>query len=322
MIHSICRRLAALLLLLACGAAHAEFPDRPISMVLPTPPGGAADLNARPLAKHLLDVLKQPVVVVNRQGAGGAIAYGSVAKAAPDGHTLLLGLSTISVLPEADRINGRTPAYELDQLTPVAMISADPLMLIVRNDAPWRNIGELLDDARRRPGKISYGSSGNYGAVHFPMEMMAKSAAINMLHVPYGGGGPALLALLSGQIDVTAAGPAAAKAAAADGRVRVLASWGGKRSAAFPDVPTLKESGVDAEYYLWVGLFVPAATPAPVVDALRAAVRRVVTLPAYKEDMEKVRIPISYMDGPDFAAFWKKDAEAMVNLARKIGKVQ
>jgi tripartite-type tricarboxylate transporter receptor subunit TctC len=315
------RGIAALFLAITCGV-FAQYPDRPISLILPTPPGGAADLNARPLAKHLLEVLKQAVVVVNRQGAGGAIAYGSVAKAAPDGYNLLLALSTISVLPEADRINGRTPAYELDQLTPVAMISADPLMLIVRNDAPWRNINDLLEDAKKRPGKISYGSSGNYGAVHFPMEMMAKSAGLNMLHVPYGGGGPALLALLGGQIDVTAAGPAAAKAATADGRVRVLASWGGKRIAMFPDIPTLKESGVDAEYYLWVGLFVPAATPAPVVETLRAAVRRVVTLPGYREDMEKVRIPINYMDGPEFAAFWKKDAEAMVSLARKIGKVQ
>ena len=315
-------RFVAVLSLAVTSAAFAQYPERPISLILPTPPGGAADLNARPLAKHLLDVLKQPVVVVNRQGAGGAIAYGSVAKAAPDGYNILLALSTVSVLPEADRINGRAPAYELDQLTPVAMISADPLMLIVRNDAPWRNIGELLEDAKKRPGKISYGSSGNYGAVHFPMEMMAKAANVNMLHVPYNGGGPALLALLGSQIDVTAAGPSAAKAATADGRVRVLTHWGGKRIPAFPDVPTLKESGVDAEYYLWVGLFVPAATPAPVVDTLRAAMRRVVALPGYKEDMEKVRIPINYMDGPEFGAFWKKDAEAMVSLARKIGKVQ
>ena len=320
--HEWLAALTVLMFTTTAGPASADYPERPISLILPTPPGGAADLNARPLARHLLDLLKQPIVVVNRQGAGGAIAYSSVAKAAPDGYNLLLALSTISVLPEADRINGRTPAYELDQLTPVALISADPLMLIVRNDAPWRSINELVEDARKRPGKLSYGSSGNYGAVHFPMEMLAKAAAINMLHVPYGGGGPALLALLGGQIDVTAAGPSAAKAAAADGRVRVLAHWGGKRIGLFPEVPTLKESGYDAEYYLWVGLFVPAATPAPVVETLRAAVRKVVALPAYREEMEKVRIPISYMDGPEFAAFWKKDAEAMVSLARKIGRVQ
>ncbi len=313
--------VAALALALCSLAAHAAFPEQAISLILPTPPGGVADMNARPIARHLSELFKQPVVVVGKPGAGGSIAYSTVARAKPDGYTMLLGLSTISVLPEADRVNGRTPSYALEQLTPIAMLSADPLMLLVRQDAPWRTVNELVDDARKRPGKISYGSSGNYGAIHFPMEMLAKAASINMLHVPYTGGGPALTALLGGQVDVTAAGPAAAKAASSDGRVRVIAHWGGQRIALMPDVPTLKERGFDAEYYLWAGLFVPAATPAAVVETLRAAVRKSVALPAFKEDMERVQIPVQYLDGPEFGAFWKKDADTLINLTKRIGRL-
>jgi tripartite-type tricarboxylate transporter receptor subunit TctC len=322
MTNSALRGIAALCLCLCFPVVRAEFPEHPISLILPTPPGGVADMNARPIAKYLSEALRQPVVVVSKPGVGGALAYSSVARANPDGYTMLLGLSTISVLPEADRINGRTPSYALDQLTPVALLSAEPLMLLVRNDSPWRTVNDLVEDARKRPTKISYASSGNYGAIHFPMEMLAKAASINMLHVPYSGGGPALLALLGGQVDVTAAGPAAAKAAAADGRVRIIAHWGGQRIAMLPDVPTLKERGFDAEYYLWAGLFVPASTPPAIVDALRAAVRRSVTLPAYKEDMDKVNIPMKYMDGPEFAEFWKRDADTLVNLTRKIGRLE
>jgi tripartite-type tricarboxylate transporter receptor subunit TctC len=321
MLHAL-QRLLALALLCAGGLAQAEFPERPLTMLLPTPPGGVADMNARPVARHLQDLLKQPVVVQAKPGAGGSLAYSSVAKAAPDGYTLLMGLSTISVLPEADRVNGRTPSFELEQLIPVARISADPLLLLVRADAPWQTINELVDDARRRPGQISYASSGNYGAIHFPMEMLNAAAGVKMLHVPYSGGGPALTALMGGQVQVTAAGPAAAKAAAGDGRVRVLASWGGQRIAMFPEVPTLKERGIDAEYYLWAGLFLPAGTPAPVVEQIRGAVRRAAALPAFKEDMDRARIVVQYLDAPEFSAFWKKDAEVMVNLARRIGRLE
>ncbi|MEB2400980.1 MAG: tripartite tricarboxylate transporter substrate binding protein [Alcaligenaceae bacterium] len=303
-------------------AARADFPERPIQLVLPTPPGGVADNNARPVAKHLTKALGQPVVVLNKPGAGGSIAYSTVAKSEADGYTLLLGLSTISVIPESERINGRTPSFELEQLEPVALISADPLMLLVHRDAPWQTIEDLVEDARKRPGGISYASSGNYGAIHFPMEQFARAANIQLMHVPYSGGGPAMMALLGKQVNVTAAGPAAAKTATADGRARILAHWGGKRIAQFPDVPTLKERGYDAEYYLWAGLFAPKATPGPVMSRLRDGVRNIVALPEFKQDMSNAGIPIHYLDGPDFASFWKKDADAMIELARKIGRVE
>ncbi|MGB6104111.1 MAG: tripartite tricarboxylate transporter substrate binding protein [Pusillimonas sp.] len=302
--------------------AHADFPERPIQLILPTPPGGVADNNARPVAKHLNKALGQPVVVVNKPGAGGSIAYSTVAKSEADGYTLLLGLSTISVIPESERINGRTPSFELEQLQPLALISADPLMLLVHSDSPWQTIEDLVEDARKRPGGINYASSGNYGAIHFPMEQFARAADVQLMHVPYSGGGPAMMALLGKQVDVTAAGPAAARTAIADGRARILAHWGGQRIAQFPDVPTLKERGYDAEYYLWAGLFAPVATPAPVMNRLREGVRDIVALPEFNQDMANAGIPIHYLDAPDFAQFWKKDADAMIDLAREIGRVE
>lgn len=316
------RVFAGAVFCLGFSAAQAEFPERPIQMILPTPPGGVADNNARPVAKHLSKALGQPVVVVNKPGAGGSIAYGTVAKGEPDGYTLLLGLSTISVIPESERISDRTPSFELEQLAPVALISADPLMLLVHGDSPWQTIEDLVEDARKNPNKISYASSGNYGAIHFPMEQFARAADIQLMHVPYSGGGPAMMALLGKQVDVTAAGPAAARSAIADGRARILAHWGGKRIEQFPEVPTLIERGYPAEYYLWAGLFAPAGTPTPVMEHLRNGMRTIAGEPEFKEDMLNAGIPIHYLDGPAFADFWKKDADAMIDLARRIGRLE
>lgn len=321
MSNKLFRAAACIALWFTAQPAFAEFPDRPIQLILPTPPGGVADNNARPVAKHLHKSLGQPVVVVNKPGAGGSIAYSSVAKSEPDGYTLLLGLSTISVIPESDRINGKTPAFELEQLEPLALISADPLMLLVHSDSPWKTIDDLVKDAKNNPKKISYASSGNYGAIHFPMEQFARAANIELMHVPYKGGGPAMMALLGKQVDVTAAGPAAAKTAIADGKARILAHWGGKRIAQFPDVPTFIERGYNAEYYLWAGIFAPKGTPPAVVKRLRKGINDIIELPEFQQDMSNANIPVFYLDGPEFAAFWKKDADSMIDLARKIGKL-
>lgn len=153
------------------------------------------------------------------------------------------------------------------------------------------------------------------------MEQFARAANIELMHVPYKGGGPAMMALLGKQVDVTAAGPAAAKTAIADGKARILAHWGGKRIAQFPDVPTFMERGYDAEYYLWAGIFAPKGTPPAVVKRLRKGINDIIELPEFQQDMSNANIPVFYLDGPEFAAFWKKDADSMIDLARKIGKL-
>ncbi|MGE5850529.1 MAG: tripartite tricarboxylate transporter substrate binding protein, partial [Candidatus Methylomirabilota bacterium] len=217
-------------------ASHAQepFPTRPISLVAPFPPGGVADLTARPVAATMEKVLKSPVIVVNKTGAAGAVGMSFVANSKPDGYTLLLALSSISIIPEADKLFDRKPAYTMDQLTPIALISADPTIFVVRADRPWRSVKEFVDDAKKRPDEISYSSSGVYGTLHMAMEMLTHAAGIKLKHVPYGGAGPALTAILGGHVDALASGPAVVIPQIKAGQLRPLAGWGAKRVAALP----------------------------------------------------------------------------------------
>jgi len=316
------RTLLAATALLPFGAAAQEaYPSRPITMIVPFPPGGVADITGRPTAHVMGRLLKQSVVVQNKPGAGGSVGAALAARAAPDGYTILMALSSISVLPVADRLQGRTPAYELDQFAPIALISADPTVLVVRADGPYKTLKDLVDAAKAKPGTINYGSSGVYGTLHVAMEMFAGAAGIKLFHIPYQGGGPAVAALLGGQIDALASGPAAAIGQIKAGKMRALAVWGDKRLAALPDVPSMKELGYDATFYIWSGLFAPAATPAPVMTALRDAVKRTVEDPEFKQAMAKVETPIAYLDAPAFKSFVAEDAARLKIAVERIGKV-
>ncbi|MGE0722977.1 MAG: tripartite tricarboxylate transporter substrate binding protein, partial [Alphaproteobacteria bacterium] len=166
--------LALPLLPALAGSGHGQdaWPTRTVTMIVPFPPGGQADLAARPIAAALQSILGRPVVVENRAGGGGAVGNLAAAKAAPDGYTLLMSLSSLAVLPEAERLFGRQPAYEVAQLAPVARVLADPTLLAVPASAPWKSLQDLIDDAKRRPGMIPYGSSGPYGTLHVAMEML------------------------------------------------------------------------------------------------------------------------------------------------------
>jgi len=303
-------------------SAQDAYPSKPITMVVPFPPGGVADIVGRPLAAQMEKTLKQPIVVVNRTGAGGAVGMASVAKAAPDGYTILMGLSSISIFPVSDRINGKTPSYEMKDFAPIALITADPTVLVVSADSPWKNLKEFVESAKAYPNKINYSSSGVYGTLHVSMEIFANAAGIKLFHVPYQGGGPALTALLGGQVHALASGPAPAVGQIKAGKMRALASWSTERLPLMPDVPTFKELGYDAEFYIWSGVFAPAAIPTPVLDRLRAAVREAATSPEFKGAMEKVQTPVSYLDAPAFRSYWEKDAARLKVALEKIGKIE
>src|SRR6267143_1091534 len=251
----------ALALLAVPAFAQDAYPSRPITMVIAFPPGGVTDVTARPTALAMERALKQRVIVENKPGAAGATGNAYVANSRPDGYTVLMALSSISVIPEAERLQGNKPPYELAQFAPIALISADPVILVVRDEAPWKNVREFVADARNRPARITYSSSGIYGALHMPFTLLEHATGTTLWHVPYNGGGPALQALLGSQVDVTVGGPAIMIGQIKAKRLRPLASFGDKRLASLPDVPTLKELGIDAEYYIWAGLMTPAATP-------------------------------------------------------------
>jgi len=303
-------------------SAQDAYPSKPITMVVPFPPGGVADIVGRPLAAQMEKTLKQPIVVVNRTGAGGAVGMASVATAAPDGYTILMALSSISIFPVSDRINGKTPSYEMKDFAPIALITADPTVLVVSADSPWKNLKEFVESAKAYPNKINYSSSGVYGTLHVSMEIFANAAGIKLFHVPYQGGGPAVTALLGGQVQALASGPAPAIGQIKAGKMRALASWSTERLPLMPDVPTFKELGYDAEFYIWSGVFAPAATPAPIVNRLREAVKEAANAEEFRGAMEKVQTPVNYLDAPAFRTYWEKDAARLKVALEKIGKVE
>jgi tripartite-type tricarboxylate transporter receptor subunit TctC len=298
------------------------WPTRNITMIVPFPPGGQADLAARPVAAVLEKLLGRAVVVDNRQGAGGAIGNAVAARAEPDGYTLLMTLSSVVILPDAERLFDRKPSYELDQLVPIARVLADPAVLPVMKTSPYKTLQDLIADAKSRPGQITFSSSGNYGAAHVPYEMFQQSAGIKLLHVPYRGGGPALAAFLGGQVDITAQAPGPVKPYVDEGRVRLLASWGGQRTPELADVPTLIELGFPGvEYYIWAGLFAPRGTPAPIIARLRDAMREVMQNREVTTVFEKAGSPPAYLDQPDFARFIEADAARLIPAVKKIGRL-
>jgi tripartite-type tricarboxylate transporter receptor subunit TctC len=290
---------------------------------VPYPPGGQADLAARPIAAALEKLLGQSFLVDNRGGAGGAIGHVAAARAAPDGYTLLMALPSIVVLPEADRILGRKPSYELSQLVPVARVLADPTLMAVPTEAPWKTMQDFIEDARKRPGEIPYGSSGNYGTLHVAMEMFTHAAGIKLLHVPFQGAGPAIKAVLGREVQAVTSATGTIKQHVVAGSLRVLASWGGQRVSAFPDVPTLKEIGYpEVEYYNWAGLFAPKGVPEPILTRLAGAMEQAVAQPETIRAFETAGSQVAYLDTADFQSFIETDGARLIAAVQKIGKVE
>ena len=313
----------ALLLLGAVGArAQEAYPSRPVTIVVAFPPGGLADLTARPLAAALEKILRQPVVVANKPGAAGAVGNQFVATSKPDGYTLLMALVSISVLPEVDKLFGRPPNYTREQFTGIARINAEPSIITVPASAPWKTLKDLVEDTRRRPNEITFTSSGLYGASHVPFEMFLHAAGgLKMRHLPTTGGGPMMNAILGGHAQVVASTNSLVSPHMKTGALRLLAHTGTVPIAAFPDVPSLKSLGYDVEYAAWAGLVAPKSTPPPVLKVLRDAVRQAVKEPEVVMASAKLDTPLSYMDAEEFNAYWERDAQRLAQVVRAIGKV-
>jgi len=300
------------------------YPTRNITMIVPFPAGGQADLAARPVAAALERILGRPVIVDNRAGGGGgSVGNAQAARAAPDGYTLLMTLSSLAVLPEADRLFNRPVAYEVAQFAPIARVLADPTLLAVPASAPWKTLAEFVEDAKAHPGEIPYGSSGPYGVLHVAMEMFAASADVKLLHVPFRGGGPALTALLSGTVQAMAAAPGTVKPQVDDGKLRVLGNCGAQRVASFPDVPTFQELGYkDVEMYIWAGLFAQRSLPAPIAGRLREAMAQVMTSPDVLRTFDASGSLVAYQDAPAFSDFVATDSARLIAAVKKIGRVE
>ncbi len=314
--------IAATATLSLSGYAMAKYPDRPITMIVPFPPGGVADTVARPLADALSKDLGQSVIIENKAGAGGAVGIGAAAQAKPDGYTILLSLSSISILPEADKILERKPAYQLNQFKPIARITADPTVLVVQASAPWKTAQEFIEAARKDPKGITYGSSGIYGTMHVPMEMLSQAADVKLTHIPFTGAGPAVASLLGGHVQALATGPASAIQQIKAGKLRALAHWGDRPLASLPDVPSLSSLGYNAQFIQWSGVFVPAAVPQEVIETLNSSLKKIAANPAFGQTMLGIGSPLDYQDATKFDAYWKSDSKTIAQAVNKMGKIE
>jgi tripartite-type tricarboxylate transporter receptor subunit TctC len=300
----------------------ANYPSRAITFINPFPPGGAADVVGRPFAAVLEPIIKQPAVIDTKAGAAGAVGAQVAANAKPDGYTLLLHIVSISGFAEVDKLFGRQPKFSRADFIPIARFIADPCVLIVNDQTPYKTLKEFADDAAKRPNEIIFSSSGLYGALHLPMALYLKAAGIKLRHLPTNGGGPALTALIGNNSQALVSSIAACLGQIKGGKARALASFGAKRSAALPDVPTMKELGYDVEFYLWVGLFAPKGTPEPIVTKIRDFARAAAMTPKFKELMANIGQDVDYLDQAEFRAFWDADAKRVEDAVRSIGRVE
>src|SRR5947207_3554266 len=255
--------------------AQDAYPTRALTIINPFPPGGASDVVTRPLAAVLEPMVKHPVVIETKAGAAGQVGAQVAASAKPDGYTLLSHITSISGFAEVDRLFGRQPKFTNADFIPLARFVADPCVLIVNDQQPYKTLREFVDDAKKRPNEIIFSSTGLYGALHIPTALfMAAAGGLKLRHLPTQGGGPALTAFLGNNSQVLVSSVSASLSQIKSGKARPLALFGAQRSKALPDVPTIKELGYDVEYYLWVGLFAPKGTPDNVTATLRDALNK------------------------------------------------
>ncbi len=303
--------------------AQDAYPSRSITVINPFPPGGVSDTITRPLDVALEAILKQPVVLENKTGAAGAVGAQFVASAKPDGYTLLTHLGSISGFAAVDKLFGRQPKFTNDDFIPLARIVADPIVMIINKDLPYKTLKELVDDAKANPNKLIFSSSGLYGASHVPTALLAKAAGdLQMRHLPTTGGGPAVTAVLGGNASFFMSPSSIGLPHIKAGSVRPLAVSSAVRAKALPDVPTFKEQGYDLEYYFWVGLFAPKGTPDAVIAKLREAIKTAAHSKEFLGTLDKLSQELAYLDQPELAKFWAADAKKVEDAINSIGRVQ
>jgi tripartite-type tricarboxylate transporter receptor subunit TctC len=294
-------------------AAAQDFPTKAIALVIPFGPGGSHDLTARAVVSVIPSYLPQPVVIQLRPGGGGAIGSDQVAKAKPDGYTLLLGApGPNSTLPA---VEGRS--HGPDTLMAVCKINESPVVLITRSDRPYKSLKEMVEWAKANPGKLINGSTGPWGASDVPMKQLMKDYGFTGQTVPHDGGGPALLAVLGGHVDTTFTLTAQSLPHIRAGKLRPLAVMGKKRHPELPDVPTAIEQGFNVTYTLWRGVLAPKATPGPVVERLATAFKQVTEDKSFQALIKQLGDEPGYLGPEEFASEWRAEFEAH----RELGKL-
>lgn len=316
------RSLSAAAFAVVAAAGHAQdFPARALNLIVPNPPGGMNQIHAQPLGAVIEKLYKQPAPVLNKPGGTAAAGTAFVANQPPDGYNVLVTTPNLYLATEKDKLFGIQSPYTLEQIAPIALLSADPLAFCVQTENPIKSIKELVAAAKAKQGAMSFSSSGPYGITHVPAAMFLDAAGIKMRHVPTTGGGPAVIQLLGGHVDMHDGGLAAVFPHLKSGKLRALGLTDVKRSASLPDVPTMKELGFDVEAYLWVGLFTTAGVPEATMTKLRDVIRKSVADPLFQDAMAKSQVVIDYRDTPEFRKFYDADFRRLAGAVKKIGRI-
>ena len=298
-------------------AQETNYPTRTVRLIVPFPPGGSVDVMARLVAAQLQEKLGQPIVIENRPGAVGTVGTSVVAKAAPDGHTLVMTIGAHTIIPA---LMANIPYDTARDLAAVTLLASAPNMLVVLAESPIRSIRDLVQLAKEKPGKLSYSTAGNGSTTHIMTAMLSQAAGISMLHVPYQGGAPSLQAVLGGQTDLNAAVSTTALPMVRAGRLRALAIVGDKRSALFPEVPTYAEAGYPGiRGDSWIGMFAPAGTPRPILLKLHNEIQKIMLLPDTRARLlAQAMEPV--VAGPDeFDRIVRDELRDFANLAKAVG---
>ena len=296
------------------------YPERPITIVVGQAPGGSADVNARLLSAPLSKILKQTVIVQNKPGVGGALSVSQLISGTPDGYTLLVTQSATFIYPEAERLSGKKPLYELNQIEPIAQISDDPLILIVKTDSRWKTIDDLIKEAKENPGRITFGSSGNFGPAHLAVELFSQAAGVKFNQIPFSGGGPANMAMLSGTVDFSVGPPSFVVPQIKAGKARAFLNTGPKRIKELPNIPTYKEAGFNAQYSFSTGIAAPTGTPEPILQILRKAIKEAVMSSEFASKAETQDMEVSYLDSTAFKKYSSEESQRVIELLKKLMK--
>jgi tripartite-type tricarboxylate transporter receptor subunit TctC len=295
-------------------ALAAEYPAKPVELIVPYAAGGGTDLVARAFADAAKKQLPQSMGVVNKTGGGGAVGLTEIMAARPDGYKIGMGTVEITLLPHMG-----VARFTVEDFTPIARLNAEPSAITVKADAPWKTVEEFLEYAKANPGKVRIGNSGTGAIWHLAAEALEEKTGTTFNHVPFDGANPAVTSLLGGHIEAVSVSPAEVSSQLAAGQLRMLAVMAEQRSKTFPDVPTLKEKGVDLSVATWRGIVVPKKTPAAVVDTLRTASKAAAEDQAFRDQLAKMNLTWAYVDGPEFGQLMQKDNAFFKDLMTKLG---
>ena len=293
----------------------ADFPTKEVQIIVPWAAGGATDLIFRALAVPTEKYLGKAVIVVNRPGGGGAVGYTEAAQASPDGHTVVSAITPLTILPHQVKT-----AFTYKSFDPIINVSTDPSMFLARPDASWKDLKEFVSYAKQNPDMVTVGNSGAGGGVHLVALAFEKAAGVKFNHIPFSGGGPSVTALLGGHINVVSVSPPEGISQVQAGKLKILALFADKRLAMFPDVPTVKEQGINFAMGMWRGLAAPKGAPPDALKKLHAAFKQGMEDPAFKKSAADMAVSIHYMGPEDFGKLMASEDKVYADLVKDVKK--